>query len=207
MTTPAEETPLWRNPITITLGVIALVAVLVAGFAVRGAFGPFVPEPGSVDVGFAQDMTVHHRQAVEMASWERDRATDPRVRQLAFDIETTQNQQVGRMQGWLGLWDAPSLPGGGHMAWMDDPAHAGMSGMSGTSGGVATMPGMASTADLARLRATRPAPRWTSSSSSSCCATTRAACRCWSTGATTPTPPRSATSPGRCSSRRTPRRT
>ena len=156
MTTPAEETPLWRNPITITLGVIALVAVLVAGFAVRGAFGPFVPEPGSVDVGFAQVMTVHHCQAVEMASWERDRATDPRVRQLAFDIETTQNQQVGRMQGWLGLWDAPSLPGGGHMAWMDDPAHAGMSGMSGTSGGVATMPGMASTADLARLRATPP---------------------------------------------------
>lgn len=156
MSAPQQERSPWNNPPAIAFGLVALVAVLVAGFAVRGAFGPFVPEPGSVDVGFAQDMTVHHRQAVEMASWERDRATDPRVRQLAFDIETTQNQQVGRMQGWLGLWDAPSLPSGGHMAWMDSSAHAGMAGMSGTSGGTAAMPGMASTADLARLRATPP---------------------------------------------------
>ncbi|WP_224389765.1 DUF305 domain-containing protein [Pseudonocardia sp. ICBG1293] len=156
MTGPADDTPALRNPLTITLGVVALAAVLVAGLAVRGVFGPFVPDPGSVDVGFAQDMTVHHRQAVEMASWERDRASDPRVRQLAFDIETTQNQQVGRMQGWLGLWDAPSLPSGGHMAWMEESAHAGMSGMGGTGGGTATMPGMATSADLARFRATPP---------------------------------------------------
>ncbi|MEJ8281872.1 DUF305 domain-containing protein [Pseudonocardia spirodelae] len=156
MTTPSEGTPPLRHPLTVTLGVLALAAVLVAGLAVRGVFGPFVPDPGSVDVGFAQDMTVHHRQAVEMASWERDRAADPRVRQLAFDIESTQNQQIGRMQGWLGLWDAPSLPSGGHMGWMDASAHAGMSGMDGMSAGATTMPGMASTADLARMRATPP---------------------------------------------------
>ncbi|MFP5070722.1 DUF305 domain-containing protein [Pseudonocardia nantongensis] len=150
----------WRNPLVVTLAVLALAAVVVAGLAVRGAFGPYVPQPDSVDVGFAQDMSVHHRQAVEMASWARDHSTDPRVRQLAFDIETTQNQQVGIMQGWLGLWNAPILPDGGHMTWMADAMHSGHStgGMDGMTaeGGMTKMPGMATTEDLARLRATPP---------------------------------------------------
>lgn len=151
----------WRNPLVITFGVIALAAVVVAGLAVRGAFGPYVPEPGSVDVGFAQDMSVHHRQGVEMASWARDHSTDPRLRQLAFDIETTQNQQVGIMQGWLGLWNAPTLPTGGYMGWMADSmdhsghGSGGMAGMN-PDGSMDKMPGMATTQDLARLRATPP---------------------------------------------------
>lgn len=131
----------------------ALVAVLVLGALVIGlvlgarAFGSGAPDAESVDVGFAQDMTVHHRQAVEMASWERDHTADPALRQLAFDIETTQNQQIGRMQGWLGLWDQPALPVGGHMAWMSgDHADHGA--------GMATMPGMASSEDLRRMRQT-----------------------------------------------------
>lgn len=147
----------WRNPLVLTLAVLSLAAVVVAGLAVRGAFGPYVPEPGSVDVGFSQDMSVHHRQAVEMASWARDNTTDPRIRQLAFDIESTQNRQVGIMQGWLGLWNAPTLPTGGHMAWMGQAGHAGhsMAGMD-AGGSMSRMPGMASTEDLARLRATPP---------------------------------------------------
>ncbi|OLT18209.1 hypothetical protein BJF78_12310 [Pseudonocardia sp. CNS-139] len=51
-------------------------------------------------------MTVHHQQAVEMASWERDHTTDPVLAQLASDIEATQTGQIGRMQGWLELWGA-----------------------------------------------------------------------------------------------------
>ncbi|MEQ3550839.1 DUF305 domain-containing protein [Pseudonocardia nematodicida] len=150
-TPPAPERPAWRNPLTITFAALAVVAVLVAGLAVRGAFGPYAPEPGSVDVGFAQDMSTHHRQAVEMASWERDRTTDPRLRQLAFDIESTQNQQIGRMQGWLALWNAPNLPTGGHMAWMADSSHG---HSPGAPESLARMPGMATTEDLARMRAT-----------------------------------------------------
>ncbi|RZT88080.1 uncharacterized protein (DUF305 family) [Pseudonocardia sediminis] len=129
------------------LAVVALLGGLLVGATGPGAASP---DAESVDVGFAQDMSVHHRQAVEMASWERDRTADPALRQLAFDIETTQNQQVGRMQGWLGLWDQPAVGTGGHMAWMDDAAHDGHgAGMS-----VATMPGMASSADLRRMRQT-----------------------------------------------------
>ncbi len=104
-----------------------------------------------MDVGFAQDMSVHHQQAVQMASWERDHTTDPALKQLAFDIETTQLQQIGRMQGWLGLWGmAADPPGGKHMAWMASPDH---SHSATAGGGVDTMPGMATSDQLRALRA------------------------------------------------------
>ena len=70
-----------------------------------------MPAADSVDVGFAQDMTVHHQQAVQMASWERDHTTDPELKQLAADIEATQTSQIGRMQGWLELWGAGGAAG------------------------------------------------------------------------------------------------
>lgn len=38
-------------------------------------------------------MTVHHEQAVQMASWARDHSSDPVVRGLAFDVEATQSGQ------------------------------------------------------------------------------------------------------------------
>jgi uncharacterized protein (DUF305 family) len=116
-------------------------------------------EGGTVDVGFAQDMSVHHRQAVQMASLARDRSTDPAIRSIAFDIETNQLQQIGQMQGWLSLWNAAALPTGRYMTWMTDaesiPGMAGMGHSGGSSGvaGVTTMPGMASPADLEQLRA------------------------------------------------------
>jgi len=112
-----------------------------------------------VDVGFAQDMSVHHRQAVQMAGLARDRSTDPAIRSIAFDIETNQLQQIGQMQGWLSLWNAAALPTGRYMTWMTDaesmPGMAGMGHNGGSSGvaGVTTMPGMASPADLEQLRA------------------------------------------------------
>ncbi|MGH8967952.1 MAG: DUF305 domain-containing protein, partial [Actinomycetes bacterium] len=62
----------------------------------------------------------------------------------------TQTGQIGRMQGWLELWGAGSLPIGEHMAWMSGSAHA---HSPAAGGGVATMPGMASDAELAALRA------------------------------------------------------
>ena len=40
-----------------------------------------------------------------MANIARDRSTDPEVRQLAFDIASTQLEQVGRMKGWLMMWN------------------------------------------------------------------------------------------------------
>jgi uncharacterized protein (DUF305 family) len=142
----------WIRPV---LAVVAVVGLLLLGAAgglligMPGAADPAVPARDSLDVGFAQDMTVHHQQAVTMASWERDHTTDPVLYQLAADIEATQTSQIGRMQGWLELWGAPSLPAGRHMAWMTEPSHA----HTAPAGGVATMPGMATDEELAALRA------------------------------------------------------
>jgi uncharacterized protein (DUF305 family) len=138
----------------------AVLAVLLLGAALgmslqRGFGAAAQPEGGVVDIGFAQDMSVHHRQAVLMAGLARDRSADPAIRSIAFDIETNQLEQVGRMQGWLSLWDAAPLPTGRYMTWMTDTSMPGMAhgSGSGTGGGVAVMPGMASPADLERLQA------------------------------------------------------
>lgn len=143
----------WSRVLVVVGAVLAVLllgasAGLLIGLPSRSA----TPEPGAVDIGFAQDMSVHHAQAVTMAAWERDHGSDPVVRLLASDIEATQTAQIGRMHGWLELWGEPAQPGGRHMAWMTTPGHD----HAGTApaGGVTTMPGMASTEELAALRAT-----------------------------------------------------
>jgi uncharacterized protein (DUF305 family) len=140
-------TPRWAR-IVIAAGIaVALLAGAAIGLLLAAGRAPATPAADSVDVGFAQDMSVHHEQAVGMATWERDHTTDPVLRQLAFDIETGQLAQIGRMQGWLALWQAPSQPTDGHMAWM------GAAGHGGHGAGVAQMPGMATDEELAGLRA------------------------------------------------------
>jgi len=154
---PAASTPGWVR-VFVAVGVaLGLLLVGAAGglmLGLPGSDSPAVPTADSVDVGFAQDMTVHHQQAVQMASWERDHTGDPVLKQLAADIEATQTSQIGRMQGWLELWGAGALPVGGHMKWMAAPAGHDSHAAPATAGaGVATMPGMASTAELDGLRA------------------------------------------------------
>jgi uncharacterized protein (DUF305 family) len=145
----------WVRPFVTVAVVVGLLLLGAAGGLLLGLPGSARPEPGPVDIGFSQDMTVHHLQAVEMAGWERDHTTDPELAQLSTDIERTQNAQVGQMQGWLALWDAPALPLGGHMGWMSDApgAHAHTGPPDPTTGTVDRMPGMASTAELTALRA------------------------------------------------------
>jgi uncharacterized protein (DUF305 family) len=144
----------------VVLATGAVLAVLLLGAALGTSLqlinGSGKSAGGTVDIGFAQDMSVHHRQAVEMAALARDRSTDPAIRVLAFDIETNQLQQIGQMQGWLSLWNAAALPSGRYMTWMTDAEPTpGMSHGRGSSSavGVVAMPGMASPTDLEHLRA------------------------------------------------------
>ncbi|WP_344426186.1 DUF305 domain-containing protein [Pseudonocardia ailaonensis] len=152
---PAPQQPRWVRPLVIVAAAVALLLIGATAGLLIGLPGASStsssPAANSVDVGFAQDMTVHHEQAVEMAAWARDHTTDVQVKQLAFDIETTQLQQIGQMQGWLALWGQPSAPvGRDYMTWMADSGHS-MSGMA--SAGAARMPGMATDVDLRNLRA------------------------------------------------------
>lgn len=142
----------------------AVLAVLLLGAAVGllvklpGSTTSAVPASGSVDVGFCQDMAQHHLQGIQMANIARDRSADPEVRQLAFDIASTQLEQVGRMKGWLMMWNEHEQNVSGvYMAWMND---SGVHGHGATTpeAGKPLMPGMAVTDELTKLR-TMPAGR------------------------------------------------
>jgi uncharacterized protein (DUF305 family) len=151
---PEAREPGWVRPFVIVAAVLVLLLVGATGGLLIGRAGvPEVPAAESVDVGFLQDMSVHHQQAVEMASWERDHTSDPELRQLAYDIESTQTGQIGRMQGWLELWGASAQPvGRPYMTWMAG-SPTGAHDHAVTASGVRTMPGMASADDLKKLRA------------------------------------------------------
>ena len=141
-----------RSPLRVLLlAVIAVGLVLIGGGAAVAlgiGRGEAAPGSGSVAAGFARDMSQHHLQGVEMANLVPERSTDPEVRQLAFDIAETQQNQTGRMQGWLALWGLP--PSGGEtMAWMG-PDGGRTTGHGTAHGGL--MPGMATESELARLR-------------------------------------------------------
>ncbi|WP_447004058.1 DUF305 domain-containing protein [Saccharothrix isguenensis] len=136
----------------------AVVATLLLGAAVGlliqlpNSDDTSVPSADSVDVGFCQDMSTHHLQAVQMANLARDQSTDEEVRLFAFDITGTQLEQVGRMKGWLMLWGMPEqAQPGRHMEWMASGSEHGHSA-TGDTAGSAVMPGMATSEELTKLR-------------------------------------------------------
>jgi len=149
VSTPEAEGPT-RSPLRAVLLAVIAVALVVLGGGLAVVLGLGQDDgarPGAVDVGFSRDMAAHHLQGVEMANLATDHSEDPAVRGLAFDIATTQTNQVGRMQGWLALWGY-SPTGGDPMAWMGgDMGHMHMD-----AGGTLLMPGMATEDELANLR-------------------------------------------------------
>ncbi|MEU8897133.1 DUF305 domain-containing protein [Nocardia sp. NPDC048505] len=139
--------------------VLGVLGAILLGFALGTMAripldGASEPDPGTVDIGFTQDMSAHHAQAVEMAGVALLRSGDTDVRRLAYDIMTTQQAQVGRMQGWLQLWGKPAQSVDGFMAWMTEPTsgHHGGATAAQHTGPMSTMPGMATAEELAALR-------------------------------------------------------
>lgn len=128
------------------------------------AAGLGAPADSSADAGFSRDMQVHHAQAVDMAMTLLESTDDPAMRTLAYDIATTQQQQIGQMYGWLRLWGLTQTGSDPPMAWMSaHGAHAGHDD-AGASGGATPMPtldandlmpGMATPEQMNQLRAAR----------------------------------------------------
>jgi len=135
---PDAGRPAWHLLLAGLLVLLALAGGLVLGRSTAGGV-PRVVDP--VDIGFAQDMKVHHAQAVLMSAVLHRRTTDPEVQALALDVMTTQQGQIGIMSGWLDLWGHTQTTSGPTMAWM------------GHDGG---MPGMASADEIAALEALPP---------------------------------------------------
>lgn len=151
-----DELPLRRGRHvwgSLGLGLIAALMLVTAGMLIIGSRPP---SDTSAEAGFARDMQVHHSQAVEMAFLVRDRTDDPTMRTIAFDIITTQQQQMGQMYGWLRMWGLPQSSSRPAMAWMAETAgHGGMDMNASPSAGGMTqseMPGMATREQLDALR-------------------------------------------------------
>lgn len=134
-----------------------LLTVVVTGTAAI-ALTSYDRHPGdeSVEAGFARDMQVHHAQAVEMATIIRDSSDDPVIRTIAYDILTSQQQQIGQMFAWLRAWGLPQNGSQEPMAWMtsgQDHSEMSTSEMSTVMPQPdGTLPGMATAAELEQLR-------------------------------------------------------
>lgn len=137
--------------IVLILGiVVALVVGLAGGYLLKGWMADR-SGPNAVDIGFSQDMSVHHDQAVEMAGLALSNSTDPDVRSIAWDIVTSQSNQIGQMRGWLAEWQQPLFATDGYMTWMPMSGHD----MAGSDMKMTTMPGMATQEQLSALRSAK----------------------------------------------------
>jgi uncharacterized protein (DUF305 family) len=91
-------------------------------------------EHNDADMTFAQLMIPHHQQAIDMANMAAEKATDPKVKDLATRIKGAQDPEIEKMNGMLEQWGAEM---GEDMPGMD---HGGMS-----------MPGMMTDEEMGHL--------------------------------------------------------
>ena len=136
----ATKTPKDAGPLLLLL---AAAAALFAALALWLYLTNAEPGDGSAEAGFARDMSVHHAQAVEMAEIVRDKTESEEFRLVAADMALTQQGQIGRMQGWLDVWNLPPTGAEPAMTWMGHPTEG-------------RMPGMASPEEIERLRNSPP---------------------------------------------------
>lgn len=129
-------------------GALAALLVLAIGYA-AGLLTPSLRAPGdtSPEAGFARDMSTHHAQAVAMALIAYQNATLPEVRNLGYDIATTQENQIGQMTVWLQDWHLSPTGSQPRMAWMPDGSRE--------LSPEGLMPGMATTDQMNALTAAK----------------------------------------------------
>lgn len=128
--------------------VLTLMAVVGAGVLQAQAAGPPITE---ADVRFMQEMTAHHRQAVEMTALLRARTRNPRMRSLAERIEVSQADELAMMRRWLEKHGGAAASAGSH----DMTSHPGHTMTA--DGAMPSMPGMLTTAEMRTLAAARGA--------------------------------------------------
>ena len=109
---------------TLTWAIAAALAVLLIVATVSGRHraeaqraGSGTSMPGPIDIGFAQSMARHHRQAIGMSKLMLDGRPTP-LAPLANAIADAQLLELGEMQGWLRLWNQPWVPQARQMDWM-----------------------------------------------------------------------------------------
>lgn len=133
------DRPRWSTPMVAGLAVLLTLLLVGGGILVRQRM--VTPGEGSVDVGFMQDMSSHHSQAVEIASIGAENATDPEVRAFAREVLIFQQYEIGYMEALLEGWGQ----------WPYEQQRTAMQWM-GMSSPVDQMPGMQPDAKVEALR-------------------------------------------------------
>lgn len=137
-----------------------IVAVWVVALAACGTTGTEAPPSGpapaaqqpaapadtarrrsDADVRFMQHMMAHHQQARVMSAMVPERTTRPEIRLIAERIDVSQEDEMRQMRSWLRRHGAEAPATDAHAA----------------HGEHASMPGMLTRAELARLAAARGA--------------------------------------------------
>jgi uncharacterized protein (DUF305 family) len=115
---PGRSGPALWQIIALVLALCGLAAVV--GWRL-GSDEPAAPNRTSVDVGFFQDMTTHHQQAITMALDYLRNGDDPRLLQMASEIVTYQSSEIGMMNTYLGQWGRDGDEPDKAMDWMGPP--------------------------------------------------------------------------------------
>ncbi|MBJ7488329.1 MAG: DUF305 domain-containing protein [Ilumatobacteraceae bacterium] len=144
--------PWWKNPANILIGVVVVAIFLGSvGYSVGNRAGRV--QHNSVDVGFLQDMRIHHEQAVAMASVYLDIWTDGNSveRTIAREIQFDQSFESGRMVQLLRIFGESEVNETDlAMTWMNETDHA-MTSMHDPVP-LERMPGLATDEQLQELR-------------------------------------------------------
>jgi uncharacterized protein (DUF305 family) len=106
----------------------------------------------SIDVGFSQSMIQEDVQSATMSHIVLAGARiTPQIGQLATAVQAAADQQVGTLQGWLILWDAPPASAGPPMQWMTTADHPAETRTAAGPLSRAGIPGMASQREINEL--------------------------------------------------------
>ena len=126
---------------------VAVALLLATGFltwAVTHWWTSREDKPNAAAVGFYDDMTTHHYQAIEMANIYVRNGDDPLLREIAAKISFSQAGDIREMQRALVGWNQDGTPDVA-MEWMGMPVDQN------------AQPGMATADEMAALEAARGA--------------------------------------------------
>jgi uncharacterized protein (DUF305 family) len=114
--------PWWQNPVNLVAMAVAI-AVVAAGLGWLVGNNRAIPDPNATDVGFLQDMQIHHEQAQQMSAIYLDKAdADPNLRVVARGILYGQGIEIGKMLQLLYSFGAPEGTDTElTMVWMGEP--------------------------------------------------------------------------------------
>jgi uncharacterized protein (DUF305 family) len=113
---PDEHEPRHRSP-SVAVLVFVLLACMFLASAATYRWDHRAPSFGSVDVGFFDDMTTHHLQAIELATVYTRYGNDTLFRGDASKIIFNQSGDIRQMRRALGEWKRSGTPDVA-MEWM-----------------------------------------------------------------------------------------